>query len=103
MMERMRETSLVDLAVLGLKSQSLVMRSHSVPGSSAAVSATSSFSADRLAWRVLASVSSCAVYHSASSSAAFCRTLHRRIFSGSSRTGTGDRRAGIDSGTASDI
>lgn len=46
MMDLMREMSRDDLDVFGLKSQSLVIRSHSVPGSIFPVSATSSFSAD---------------------------------------------------------
>ena len=44
-MERIRETSLLVLLDLGLKSHNLAMRSHSVPGSIAPVSATNCFSA----------------------------------------------------------
>lgn len=45
-MERMREISLDDFEVLGLKLQSLAILSHSVPGSIFPISATNSFSAD---------------------------------------------------------
>lgn len=41
----MRLTSRFDLLDFGLKSHSLAMRSHSVPGSISAVSATNCFSA----------------------------------------------------------
>lgn len=45
MMDLMREISLLCLLPFGLKSQSLAILSHSVPGSIGSVSATSSFSA----------------------------------------------------------
>lgn len=43
--DRMRDTSRLDLLDFGLKSHNLAMRSHSVPGSISAVSATNCFSA----------------------------------------------------------
>lgn len=45
MIDRIRLTSRLDLLVFGLKSHSFAMRSHSVPGSISAVSATNCFSA----------------------------------------------------------
>uniref|UniRef100_A0A2M4CDP8 Putative secreted protein n=1 Tax=Anopheles marajoara TaxID=58244 RepID=A0A2M4CDP8_9DIPT len=58
MMERIREMSLLDLFVFGLKSHSLAIRSHSVPGSISSVSATNCFSAFLLAALVLEMASS---------------------------------------------
>merc|ERR1712002_79895 len=112
-MERMREMSLDDFDVLGLKSHNLAILSHSVPGSILAVSATSSFSAVLFACLVLATCSSCCLYQSSSSflaltlnsslanssAASFslsnfsCSSLQILIFSGSSLTGGG---TGID-------
>lgn len=45
MIDRIRLTSRLDLLVLGLKSHNFAMRSHSVPGSISAISATNCFSA----------------------------------------------------------
>lgn len=45
MIDRIRDTSRLDLLDFGLKSHSLAIRSHSVPGSMSSVSATNCFSA----------------------------------------------------------
>lgn len=45
MIERMRDTSRLDLFDFGLKSHSFAMRSHSVPGAISSVSETNCFSA----------------------------------------------------------